>query len=46
MKIVRAHLLARLALAATVSIGLAACGGSSSNNDDDTDMMDDGPTLE
>jgi len=46
MKIVRAHLLARLALAATVSIGLAACGGSSSNNDDDTDMMDDSPTLE
>ncbi len=41
----RTNLLARLALATAVSVGLAACGGSS-NNDDDTDMMDDGPTLE
>ena len=41
----RTNLLARLALATAVSVGLAACGGSS-DNDGDTDMMDDGPTLE
>ena len=31
MKIARTHLLARLALVASVSVGLAACGGSSNN---------------
>ena len=36
MKIARTHLLARLALVASVSVGLAACGGSSDNNEDDT----------
>ena len=36
MKIARTHLLARLALVATVSVGLAACGGSSNNNEDET----------
>ena len=35
MKIARTHLLARLALVASVSVGLAACGGSSDNNEDD-----------
>lgn len=34
MKIARTHLLARLALVAAVSVGLAACGGSSDNGDD------------